>query len=112
MTIDLQLATHKQKTRPDMDDSKWDKRLFQQPRILGYAKSRNGLDIITKQLRDSTWRRHESHEKQLKHFLDRDRFQRHATWQGEYDRLTSQPSATMQPFLDARLEQLKDLLVR
>ena len=114
MTIDLQLATYKQKTEPSVDaiQTSWNKRLFQQPRIQGYAKSRNGFDLITKQLRDSTWRRHESHEKQLKHFLDRDRFQRQATWQGEYDRLLPQAVGPLQPFLNARLEELKDLLVR
>ena len=111
MTIDLQLATYKQQTRPTTNPE-WNRKLFQQPRILGYSKTRNGLDLITKQLRDSTWRRHEAHEKQLKHFLDRDRFQRHATWQAEHDRLASQPTAAMQPFIHDRLEQLKDLLVR
>jgi hypothetical protein len=111
MTIDLQLAAHKQQTRPTTSPE-WNRQLFRKPRILGYSKTRNGLDLITKQLRDSTWRRHESHEKQLKHFLDRDRFQRHATWQGEYDRLASQPTAAMQPFIHDRIEQLKDLLVR
>ena len=107
MTIDLQLAAH----RPMLNAPKWDRRLFQQPRIRGYAQSRNGLDLLTKQLRDSTWRRHESHEKQLKHFLDRDRFQRNATWQGEYDRLSSQ-MIPGQPLITARLEELKDLLVK
>ena len=112
MTIDLQLAAHKQQTRPATTSPAWNSQLFRRPRIQGYSKTRNGMDLITKQLRDSTWRRHEAHEKQLKHFLDRDRFQRNATWQGEYDRLTSQPTAAMQPFIHDRIEQLKDLLVR
>ena len=111
MTIDLQLAAHKQQIRPATSPA-WNSQLFRRPRIQGYSKTRNGMDLITKQLRDSTWRRHEAHEKQLKHFLDRDRFQRNATWQGEYDRLTSQQTAAMQPFLHDRIEQLKDLLVR
>ena len=112
MTIDLQLAAHKQQTRPATTSPAWNSQLFRRPRIQGYSKTRNGMDLITKQLRDSTWRRHEAHEKQLKHFLDRDRFQRNATWQGEYDRLTSQQTAAMQPFLHDRIEQLKYLLVR
>ena len=107
--IDLQLA---QLAAGRGTTRKSNRELFRQPRIKAYAQSRTGLDLITKQLRDSTWRRQESHDKQLKHFLDRDRFQRNATWQGEYDRLASQPAATLQPFVDARLEELKDLLVR
>ena len=107
--IDLQLAQLAAGRGPTRESNRV---LFRQPRIKAYAQSRTGLDLITKQLRDSTWRRQESHDKQLKHFLDRDRFQRNATWQGEYDRLASQPAAALQPFVDARLEQLKDLLVR
>ena len=107
--IDLQLAQLAAGRGPTRDSNRV---LFRQPRIKAYAQSRTGLDLITKQLRDSTWRRQESHDKQLKHFLDRDRYQRNATWQGEYDRLASQPAAALQPFIDSRLEQLKDLLVR
>jgi len=107
--IDLQLAQLAAGRGPTR---KSNKELFRQPRIMSYAQSRTGLDLITKQLRDSTWRRQESHDKQLKHFLDRDRFQRNATWQSEYDRLASQPTPDMQPFVNTRLEQLKDLLVR
>ena len=110
--IDLQLAEYKA-GRPFPSTGTSNQELFRQPRIVAYAQSRNGLDLITKQLRDSTWRRHEHHEKQLKHFMDRDRFQRNATWQGEYDRLASQPNPVLHPhFLNARLEELKDLLVR
>ena len=108
--IDLQLAEYKAGRPPSTRTT--NRELFRQPRIMAYAQSRNGLDFITKQLLDSTWRRHEHHEKQLKHFLDRDRFQRHATWQSEYDRLASQSNPALQPFLGGRLEELKDLLVR
>ena len=107
--IDLQLAQLAAGRGPTRESNRV---LFRQPRIRAYAQSRTGMDLITRQLRDSTWRRQESHDKQLKHFLDRDRYQRNATWQGEYDRLASQPTPALQPFLDARLEQLKDLLVR
>ena len=107
--IDLQLAQLAEGRGPTRQSNHV---LFRQPRIKAYAQSRTGLDLITRQLRDSTWRRQESHDKQLKHFLDRDRFQRHATWQSEYDRLASQSNPALQPFLGGRLEELKDLLVR
>ena len=107
--IDLQLAQLAAGRGPTRDSNRV---LFRQPRIKAYAQSRTGLDLITKQLRDSTRRRQESHDRQLKHFLDKDRFQRNATWQSEYDRLASQPAAALQPFVDASLEELKDLLVK
>ena len=110
--IDLQLAEYKA-GRPFSVEGTPNHELFRRPRIMAYAQSRTGLDLITKQLRDSTWRRHEHHEKQLKHFLDRDRFQQNATWQSEYDRLASQPNPVLHPhFLNARLEELRNLLVR
>jgi hypothetical protein len=110
--MDLQLAQYKAGKYSFPDPMAATQALFKRPRIMAYAQSRNGLDLITKQLRDSTWRRHESHEKQLKHFLDRERFQQNATWQGEYDRLASIPAPGLQPFVDARLETLKTLLIK
>ena len=107
--IDLQLAQLAEGRGPTRESNHV---LFRQPRIKAYMQSRMGLDLITRQLRDSTWRRQEHHDRQLKLFLDRDRFQRNASWQGEYDRPASQPNPALQPFLDSRLEQLKDLLVR
>ena len=72
------------------------------------------LDRIAKRMRHSTWRRQESHNKQLQHFLDRERYQQNQTWQGEYDRLASRSAAgvALQPFVDARLEALKTLMVK
>ena len=110
--MDLQLAEYKAGKYQFQDPVTANRALFKRPRIMAYAQSRTGLDLITKQLRDSTWRRHESHNKQLKHFLDRERYQQNATWQGEYDRLASVPAPGLQPFVDARLDTLKSLLVK
>ena len=110
--IDLQLAEYKAGKYQFNDPVEANRVLFRQPRIMSYAKSRNGLDLITTQLRHSTWRRQESHNKQLKHFLDRDRYQQNQTWQAEYDRLSSVPGPGLQPFVDARLENLKSLILK
>ena len=110
--IDLELAEYKAGKYQSQDPVAAYKALLKRPRIMAYAQSRTGLDLITKQLRDSTWRRHESHNKQLKHFLDRERYQQNATWQGEYDRLASVPAPGLQPFVDARLDTLKALMIK
>ena len=110
--IDLQLAEYKAGRFNFPDPTEANRILFKRPRIMAYAQSRSGLDLITKQLRDSTWRRHESHNKQLKHFLDRERFQQNASWQGEYDRLAAIPAPGLQPYVNARLETLKSLLIK
>ena len=111
--MDLQLAAYKAGKQVYVDPKPIDLRtMFPQRRVKTLAQRRTALDIIAKQMRDSTWRRHESHEKQLKHFLDRERFQQNATWQAEYDRLASVPAPALQPFVNARLETLKSLLVK
>ena len=72
------------------------------------------LDLLAKRMRHSTWQRQESHNKQLQHFLDRERYQQNQTWQSEYDRLASRSAAgvALQPFVNARLETLKTLMVK
>ena len=115
MTIDLQLVEHfaRKHGKSKIPGPGKTKIQLSGPRLESYMQSRNGLDLITKQLRDSTWRRHESHNKQLQHFLDRDRYQMNATWQSEYDRLASQTAVPGQwLFVHDRMQQLKDLLVR
>ena len=111
--MDLQLAQYKAGKQMFFDPKPIDLRtMFPHRRVKTLTQSRTTLDIIAKQMRDSTWRRHESHEKQLKHFLDREKFQQNATWQSEYDRLISVPAPGLQPFVNARLETLKSLLVK
>ncbi len=109
--MDLQLAEYKAGKQMFVDPKPPIQNLFPRHRVKTQAQRRTELDIIAKQMRDTTWRRHESHEKQLKHFLDRERFHQNATWQAEYDRLASVPAPGMQPFVNARLETLKSLLL-
>ena len=111
--MDLQLAQYKAGKQIFFDPKQTDLRtMFPRRRMQTLAQRQSALDIIAKQMRDSTWRRHESHEKQLKHFLDRERFQQNQTWQSEYDRLAALPAPDLQPFVNARLETLKSLLVK
>ncbi len=68
---------------------------------------------LMQRLRNSAWRRNESQNKQVAFLLNQERFQQNATWQGEYDRLASREvPADLQPFVNARLEELKKLLVK
>ncbi len=87
------------------------RKLFTRPRIKTY--SHRGLDPLIKELRHSTWKRHEHHENQLRHFIDQDRFQYHTTRQAEYDKLRSDTSTpvSLQPFVNSRLEVLKTFLL-
>ena len=110
--MDLQLAEYKTGKYIFQDPVEANRTLFRRTRIMAYSQSRNGLDLITTQLRHSTWRRQESHNKQMKHFLDRERYQQNQTWQSEYDRLASTPAPGLQPFVDARVETLKTLILK
>lgn len=114
--MDLQLAAYKADRFKYVDSSPPQPVLkSRQPKMFVPPRSRDtNLDRIAKQLRHSTWKRQESHNKQLQHFLDRERYQQNQTWQSEYDRLASR-SATgvaLQPFVDARLEALKTLMLK
>ena len=107
MTIDLALATLARKLgkRPPAPER------FPRRQLYTAMQKRGELDRIAAALRQSSWRTQESHNKQLQMFLDRAKFQQKSTWEAEYDRLNSVPnSAVMQPYIDARLLELKDML--
>ena len=114
--MDLQLAAYKADRFKFVDSSPPQPVLGgRQPKMFVPLRSRGThLDYIAKRMRHSTWRRQESHNKQLQHFLDRDRYQQNQTWQSEYDRLASHTTTgvALQPFVDARLEALKTLLIK
>ena len=65
---------------------------------------------LAKRLRHSTWKRQESHNKQLQNFLDRERYQQNQTWQQEYDRLRSTYAQGLQPHVNDRLQDLTGLI--
>ena len=114
--MDLQLAAYKADRFKFVDSSPPQPVLGgKPPKLFVPLRSRGThLDQIAKRMRHSTWRRQESHNKQLQHFLDRERYQQHETWQGEYDRLVSRSAAGvgLQPFVNARLDTLKTLMVK
>ena len=114
--MDLQLAAYKADRFKFVDSLPPQPVLgSRQPRLFVPLRSRDThLDSIAKRMRHSTWKQQESHNKQLQHFLDRERYQQNQTWQSEYDRLASR-SATgvaLQPFVNARLEALKTLMLK
>ena len=108
--MDLQLAAYKADKYQFIDPPKSLRAMFPRKRIKMLPDSRGTLDLIAKQLRDSTWRRHESHEKQLKYHLDRERFMQNKTWQQEYDNLRIIPHGEQLPQTRDRVEALRDLL--
>ena len=108
--MDLQLAAYKADKYRFVDPPKSLRAMFPRKRIKMLPDSRGTLDLIAKQMRDSTWRRHESHEKQLKYHLDRERFMQNKTWQQEYDNLRIIPHDEQLPQTRDRVEALSELL--
>ena len=71
------------------------------------------LDKVVKRLRHSTWRRQESHNKQLQHFMNRENYSQNQTWQNEHDKLmASEISPGLQPFINQRMDELKTLMIQ
>ena len=108
--MDLQLAAYKAGKYQFIDPPKPLTAMFPRKRIKTLPDSRGTLDLIAKQMRDSTWRRHESHEKQLKYHLDREKFMQNKTWQQEYDNLIIIPHGEQLPQTRDRVEALRNLL--
>ena len=108
--MDLQLAAYKADKYRFVDPPKSLRAMFPRKRIKMLPDSRGTLDLIAKQMRDSTWRRHESHEKQLKYHIDREKFMQNKTWQQEYDNLRIIPHGEQLPQTRDRVEALRDLL--
>ncbi len=108
--MDLQLAAYKADKYQFVDPPKSLRALFPRKRIKMLSDSRGTLDLIAKQLRDSAWRRHESHEKQLKYHLDRERFMQNKTWQSEYDNLMAVLPQNRLEYTKDRMEELRWLM--
>ena len=110
--MDMQLAAYKARKFRYVPP-KGVQPVFARRSVATAIRERSDLDDIVKRMRHDTYRRAESHNKQVQHFLNRERYAQNATWQGEYDRLLSATDTApgLQPFVDARLEGLKALLV-
>ena len=107
--IDLQLAAYKAK-HYHFVDQKPTRAMFKRKRIDVLRQDRNRYHEVMTRTRHDTWRRQEAHNKQLQHFLDRERFQQNATWQAEYDRLATEYGPAMQPYIDDRMDRLKEMI--
>ena len=108
--MDLQLAAYKLKKFQYRDPPVSVKEMFPRKRIKMLPDSRGTLDIIAKQLRDSTWRRAESQQKQLQYHLDREKYNQVKTWQQEYDNLSSALPRGRPQYVLARMQELSKLL--
>ena len=74
--------------------------------------SRAYRDLLKRIHNSASYARNEKHNKQVAMLVNRERFQQNATWQGEYDRLASTTIAPeLQPFVNARLDALKKMLI-
>ena len=111
--MDLQIAKYKYDKQIQADPREFDGNpIFKRMAVVENAKRTREFSKLVKRLRNSAYRRHEGHNKQLAFMLNREKFQQNATWQTEYDRLASQAvPETLQPFVNARLEELKSALL-
>ena len=77
------------------------------------TKNKTDLQKIVQKLRHSSQQRQESHNKQLEMFVNRQRFLQNENIHNEYDRLrsTGHTAPGLQPFLDSRIEELKNIMV-
>jgi hypothetical protein len=109
--IDLDLAEYAKRRGRKYDAQKHES-LFKQKRIKTIMETRTGLDDVVRKLRENTWKQAEHHDKQIAHFLAKDRFQEQSTRQAEHDRLVgdSMVHPNMQPYVNARIDNLKKLL--
>ncbi len=114
--IDLEIAKYKYNrlNRYQVEPRDWDGNpIFKKRAVIETAARHHDYAELMKRIRDSAWRRNEGHNKQVAFLLNQERFQQNASWQSEYDRLASREVAPeLQPFVNARLEQLKNLLVK
>ena len=102
--MDLNLAAYKEHKFKYADPKPRLRELFMRKRITSLKEDPNRYSEIAKRMRHDTWRRAESHNKQLQHFLDRERFQQNQTWQSEYDRLRTTYAPGLQPHVDDRMQ--------
>ena len=112
--MDLQLAAYKAEKRGYHDPRPLDGNpIAKRMPVVQTAARTRVFSSMAKDLRSSAWRRQEGHNKQLALLLNRERFAQNQTWQGEHDRLRGEAVAPgLQPFVDARLGQLKALLLK
>ena len=110
--------------------------------IVQSAVRNKTFDKLIRRLRHGAHKRHENHTKQVQFLLDRNRYQQNQTWLAEYDRLTSDINGTRtvtqrihrpsrysgryverqvtvprvppedKPRVDARLQELKTMLIK
>ena len=83
------------------------------PAFSSLDKQPTNLEKVVRRLRYSTWKRQESHNKQLQHFINRENYSQNQTWQAEHDRLlgSTDVPAGLQPFVNQRLESLKNVMI-
>ena len=112
--IDIALAKYKHDKQISPDFRAPDGNpVLQRQAIVRSAIRDRVFNELVKRMRDGAHLRHEGHTKQVQFLLDRERYQQNKTWQAEYDRLASSAVAPgLQPFVNARLEDLKTLLIK
>ncbi len=114
--IDLEISKYKYNrlNKYQVEPRDWDGNpIFKRRAVIETAARHHGYAELMKRIRDSAWRRNEGHNKQVAFLLNQERFQQHAGWQTEYDRLASREVAPeLRPFVQARLEELKNLLLK
>ena len=112
--IDLLLAKYKYDRQLPAKSHYFDGNpVLKRQTVLTSKKHTGQYDELLKRIRDSAYLRHEGHVKQSAYMQNKLEVLKKNTWQIEYDRLQSQsvPEA-LQPFVNARLSELKVALVK
>jgi hypothetical protein len=112
--IDIALAKYKHDKQIAPDFRAPDGNPVLQKQAIVRSAIRNRVfDELVKRMRDGAHLCHEGHTKQVQFLLDRERYLQNQTWQAEYDRLASFVVAPrLQPSVNARLDDLKTLLIK
>ena len=113
--MDLNLAKYAQGQLSTINPNARPKRpreMFPRRRWETVKQDRGPLVRTVKALRSTAHTRFENHNKQLQHFLDRDRYQQNESWRAEYDRLHALQSNEMTEQIAQRMQDLRDVIVR
>ena len=103
--MDLQLAAYKA-NKFGYSNAKPSEYPFGKKRVEVAMADTHKYNQMLKQIRHSSARRQEGHDKQVALLVNRRKYAQNQTWLHEYDRLASQPGAP-----DGRLDQLKSLIL-
>ena len=109
MTIDLVLPAYAAKKGRLQAPPKGSQFVFNRPVIHTARSERGKLHEMVKNMRHDTYKRKEHYDKQLAHFLRKQRYQQQQTWQANHDRLRAQEMGLEGEAMEQHRERLDRL---